>query len=186
MGDQQIGGRIDAIIARSSARQRQSSRAPKRPRTGVAVLTCMDARLDVHRILALEAGDAHVIRNAGGSVTDDVILALAVSQCLLHTREILVMHHLDCAAGQLAGDELAVAVERDTGSRPTWCFEACPDPVLRVWEAVRALAFDPYLSHTEVVRGVLYDEQADRVTNVCHLDRNVASSILYPSSREAD
>jgi carbonic anhydrase len=168
MDDQQISRRIDAIIARSGARRRRSSQAPRRPRTGVAVLTCMDARLDVHRILALEEGDAHVIRNAGGSVTGDVILALAVSQRLLHTREILVMQHLDCAAGQLAGDELVAAVERDTGSRPAWCFEACPDPAARVRKAVRALASEPHLCHTEVVRGVLYDEQADGLTDVCH------------------
>jgi carbonic anhydrase len=171
MNNHANGGRIDAILARSGTRQRRTSPAPKHPRTGVAVLTCMDARLDAHRILALEEGDAHVIRNAGGAVTDDVILALAVSQRLLDTREILVMQHLDCAAGRLRGDELAAAVQTDTGRWPPWSFEACPDPALRVWEAVRALACDPYLSQTELVRGVLYDEQADRLTDVCRASR---------------
>jgi carbonic anhydrase len=128
----------------------------------------MDARLDVHRILGLAEGDAHVIRNAGGSVTDEVILGLAVSQRMLDTREVLVMHHLDCAMLHVRHDELAVAVERDTGRRPPWRFHTCSDPSLRVREAVRLLASDPYLAHTELVRGVLFDEQADTLTNVCH------------------
>jgi carbonic anhydrase len=128
----------------------------------------MDARLDVYRILGLAEGDAHVIRNAGGTVTEDVTLALAVSQRLLGTREILVMHHLDCAMRHVRDDELAAAVERDTGRRPRWRFTTCSDPVRRVSEAVRLLAGDPCLPHTELVRGVLYDEQADALTEVCH------------------
>jgi carbonic anhydrase len=129
----------------------------------------MDARLDVHRILALEEGDAHIIRNGGGVVTDDVMHALVVSQRLFGTREILVMHHHDCAAGTMHADELAEAVERDTGRRPPWHFEARPDAALRVWEAVRSLSFAPYLAHTELVRGVVYDEQADDVSVVCEV-----------------
>jgi carbonic anhydrase len=169
MSNQQTGGRIGAILAHSSLRPRQASQASKTPRTGVAVVTCMDARLDVHRILALEEGDAHVIRNAGGAITDDAVLSLVVSQRVLQTREILVMHHVDCAAAGLSADELSAAVERDTGRRPPWRFQACPDPKLRLWQAVRALAYDPYLSHTELVRGVLYDEQADDLTVVCEV-----------------
>jgi carbonic anhydrase len=145
----------------------------------------MDARLDVNRILSLEEGDAHVIRNAGGTVTDDVILALAVSQRLLHTRQVLVMHHLDCAAGHVRGEELAAAVERDAGTRPPWCFDASPDPVLRVWEAVRALAFDPYLPHTELVRGVLYDEHADSLTDVCSASRGAATAAPHGAATAA-
>jgi carbonic anhydrase len=129
----------------------------------------MDARLDVHRILGLDEGDAHIIRNAGGAVTDDVVFALVVSQRLLGTREILVMHHRDCAAGALEAEELATAVEKDTGHRPPWRFEARPDAALRVWEAVRALSFAPYLVDTELVRGVLYDEHTDDLTAVCEV-----------------
>jgi carbonic anhydrase len=162
-----MSGRIDAILARRSGRQRRSSEAPKRPRTGVAILSCMDARLDVHRILGLAEGDAHVIRNAGGTVTEDVILGLAVSQLLLGTREILVMHHRDCAMCHVRDDELAAAVERYTGQRPPWRFETCSDPVLRLKQAVRLLAGDPHLPHTEIVRGFLYDERADTLTEVC-------------------
>jgi carbonic anhydrase len=141
----------------------------------------MDARLDVHRILGLTEGDAHVIRNAGGSVTDEVILGLAVSQRMLDTREVLVMHHMDCAMLHLRDDELAAAVQRDTGHRPPWQFHTCSDPSLRVWEAVRRLASDPYLAHTELVRGVLFDEPADTLTNVCHAHPHLAEAVATVS-----
>jgi carbonic anhydrase len=100
-------------------------------------------------------------------VTEDVTVALAVSQRLLGTREILVMHHMDCAMRRVRDVELAAAVERDTGRRPPWRFMTGSDPVMRVWETVRLLAYDPYLPHTELVRGVLYDERADALTDVC-------------------
>ena len=112
------------------------------PSKHVAIVACMDARLDVHRILALVEGEAHIIRNAGGIPTDDVLLSLAVSQRLLGTREILVMHHVDCYAG---------------------------NAVLRVLQAAHTIAHDPYLVDTELVRGVLYDEQVDDLTIVCDL-----------------
>src|ERR1700712_1483912 len=162
-----MSGRIDTLLSHHSGDPRRSSLPPKRPRTGVAVLSCMDSRLDLHRILGLEEGDAHIVRNAGGAVTEDVILALAVSQRLLETREILVVHHVDCAMRHIHGDELAAAVERETGQRPPWRFKAGPDPPERLAEAVRLLAASPLLPDTEVVRGVLYDEVADALTDVC-------------------
>src|ERR1700694_1842282 len=131
-----MSGRIEGILARRRRAQQRSSQATSRPRTGVAVLSCMDARLDVYRILGLAEGEAHVIRNAGGTVTEDVTVALAVSQRLLGTREILVMHHLDCAMRHVRDDELADAVERVSGQRPPWLFTTCPDPILRLQEAV--------------------------------------------------
>jgi carbonic anhydrase len=157
--------RIDTLLSHGGGDPRRSGAPPKRPRTGVAVLSCMDARLDLHRILGLEEGDVHIVRNAGGAVTDDVILAFAVSQRLLDTREILVLHHVDCAMRHVHGDELAAAVERDTGRRPPWRFTACPDPLERLSEAVRQIAGCPHLTDTEVVRGVLYDEAADTLTH---------------------
>src|ERR1700737_2745934 len=117
--------------------------------------------------LGLAEGEAHVIRNAGATVTEDVLVALAVSQRLLGTREILVMHHLDCAMSRVRDDELTAAVERDTGRRPPWRFTTCADPVRRVLEAVRLLALDPFPPHTEPVRGVLCNERADTLTEVC-------------------
>ena len=163
-----MSGRIEAMLARRSGAQRRSIPATSRPLTGVAVLSCMDARIDVYRILGLAEGEAHVIRNAGAIITEDVTVALAVSQRLLDTREILVMHHLDCAMGHVNDEDLIDAVERDTGQRPPWRFTTCLDPVSRVREAVRLLAVDPFLPHTELIRGVLYDERADALTQVCH------------------
>jgi carbonic anhydrase len=159
------GGRIETILARRR-RPRRSEVGPRRPRTAVAVVSCMDARLDVYRILGLAEGDAHVIRNAGGTITEDVILGLAVSQRLLGTREILVMHHVDCAMRHLRDDELVAAVQRDTGERPAWRFETCSDPALRIAAAVALLACDRRLTHTQSVRGVLYDEATDSLREV--------------------
>lgn len=161
-----IGGRIEALLDCRGREPRRSTEPPKQPRTGVVVLSCMDARLDLHRILAVAEGDVHIIRNAGGTVTDDVILSLAVSQRLLGTREILVLHHVDCAMRQVRDDELVAAVERDTGRRPRWRFTTCHDPVERVSEAVRLLTVSPDLPDTEMVRGFLYDEAADTLTEV--------------------
>jgi hypothetical protein len=89
------------------------------------------------------------------------------------------MHHVDCAMRHVRDDELVAAVERDTGHRPPWRFQTCSDPVLRVWEAVRLLACDPYLGHTELVRGVLYDERADALTDVCHASGQATSSVAH-------
>lgn len=159
-------GRIEAVLTRRSWQRPVTSGEPRRPRTGVAVVCCMDARIDVYRLLGLCVGDAHVIRNAGGIVTDDVTFALAVSQRLLGTREILIIHHLDCSTRALRGAELAAAVERDTGRRPPWRLTTCSDPVLGVKAAVRRLESNPYLPHTELVRGFLYDERAGTLTEV--------------------
>jgi carbonic anhydrase len=162
-----MSGRIDLLLGQRNGDPKRAPEAPKRPRTGIAVLSCMDARLDLHRILGLQEGDAHILRNAGGAVSDDVILALAVSQRLLDTREILVLHHVDCAMLHVHGDELAAAVQRDTGQRPPWQFTAVSDAVERLVDAVQLLASSPHLPDTELVRGILYDETADTLTDVC-------------------
>ena len=167
MRTEPMNQRIASILARRDGRERRPVEATSRPATGVAVVTCMDARLDVYRILALSEGDAHVIRNAGGIITAEVTMSLAVSQRLMGTREILVLHHLDCAMRNVDDNELADGVQRDTGRRPPWAFTTSPDPRMRIWEAVRQLASDPFLHHTELVRGVLYDERADTIAEVC-------------------
>jgi len=158
---------IDALLNRRGATARRGRAAPKHPRTGVAVLSCMDTRLDLHRIFGLAEGDAHILRNAGGLVSDEVILALAVSQRLMGTREILVVHHLDCGMRGVHDQELADAVERDTGQRPSWRFTTPSDPRQSLAEAVRLLAASPHLTGTKLVHGVLYDEVTDRVIDEC-------------------
>src|SRR4051794_31180605 len=93
---------------------------PLPPAKGVAVLACMDARINVYGVLGLEEGEAHVIRNAGGVVTDDEIRSLAISQRLLGTREIVLIHHTDCGMLTFTDEEFKAAIERDTGRRPSW------------------------------------------------------------------
>ena len=171
--DGQTNGRIGEIVARRIGRPPRPIEEPARPRTGVAILTCMDARLDVYGILGLTEGDAHVIRNAGAMVTDDVRVALAVSQHLLGSREILVMHHLDCAMRRVHDHELAATVQCESGRRPPWRFTTASDPLARLDEAVRLLAGDPYLPHTEAVCGYLYDERTDALDEVCRSARRV-------------
>ena len=172
--NRQPDGGIAEIVARRDACPPRPIEEPSRPRTGVAVLTCMDARLDVYRILGLTEGDAHVVRNAGATVTDDVRLTLAISQHLLGTRQILVMHHVDCAMRRVHDHELADAVQRDAGKRPPWRFTTVADPVARVDEAVRLLAGDPHLTRTDVVCGYLYDERTDDLREGCRSARRVS------------
>src|SRR6478752_4706433 len=100
---------------------------PLPPAKGVAVVACMDARLDVHDLLGLEEGDAHVIRNAGGVVTDDELRSLAISQRLLGTREIILIHHTDCGMLTFTDDEFRRGIEAETGVKPAWAAEAFTD-----------------------------------------------------------
>src|SRR6266853_4801926 len=101
---------------------------PMPPAKGVAVLACMDARLDVHKILGLHEGDAHVIRNAGGVATDDAIRSLTISQRLLGTTEIILIHHTDCGMVTFTDDAFKSAIEKETGIKPPWSPESFADP----------------------------------------------------------
>jgi carbonic anhydrase len=163
--------RIAAMVADRNRRPSPPGHAPARPRTGVAVVACMDARLDVYRILGLTEGDAHVIRNAGGVVNDDVLLSLAVSQHLMGTREILVLQHVDCAMRRVYDRDLAAVVERDSGHRPSWRFTTATQPRTRLEQAVARIAADPHLPHTELVSGFLYDERTGALDEVCRSAR---------------
>ena len=138
---------------------------PARPARGVAVVACMDARLDVYRLLGLATGDAHVIRNAGGVVTDDVLRSLAISQHVLGTREVLLVHHTRC--GLEGADEAAfmATVERATGRRPEWSMRAFADVEDDVRESVRRVRECPYLVSAEV-RGTIYDVATGRLREI--------------------
>jgi len=111
---------------------------PLPPARRVAVVACMDARLDVHRVLGLAEGDAHVIRNAGGAVTDDVIRSLAISQRLLGTREIVLIHHTDCGMLTFRDDAFRTEIEREVGVRPPWAGGRPPVDRAAAGEPVRA------------------------------------------------
>ena len=130
----------------------------------LAVLTCMDARVDVSALLGLRPGDAHVIRNAGGRATDDARHALALSQAVTGTREIMVIHHTDCLLGRFKQKELADKIAAATGHRFDETFAVFEDPVAAVIEDVGRLRLDLHLAHRDKIRGFIYDMAANMMT----------------------
>ena len=127
------------------------------PGKGVAVVACMDARLNVYGALGLHEGDAHVIRNAGGVVTDDAIRSLVISQRLLGTREIVLIHHSDCGMLTFSDDELKAAIEADTGLRPSFALEAFPDLEADVRQSIARVKANPFIPNKDSVRGFVFD-----------------------------
>jgi carbonic anhydrase len=138
-----------------------------RPTLSVAVVACMDARIDVHAALGLQQGEAHVIRNAGGIVTDDVLRSLLISQRLLGTRTVMLIHHTGCGLQQFTESELAGAVERDTGARPPFALGAFQDLDEDVLRSIRAVVDCPFLPHRDTVRGFVDDVATGRLREVC-------------------
>jgi carbonic anhydrase len=130
---------------------------PLTPARRVAILACMDARLDPYALLGLSEGDAHVIRNAGGIVTDDAVRSLAISQRLLGTEEIMLIHHTDCGMQTFADDEFRSQLHRETGIKPTWTAESFDDLEADVRESVARIKANPFIPRTDVVRGFVYD-----------------------------
>lgn len=131
------------------------------PAKRMAVVTCMDARIDVHRILGLNEGDAHVIRNAGGLATDDAIRSLVLSQRVLSTQEVIVIQHTDCGMLNLPEEELKRDIEREVGSAPAIPFGSFTDLHESVRNAVRTIKNTPFLGG--VVRGLVYDVSTGRL-----------------------
>jgi carbonic anhydrase len=139
---------------------------PTPPARKTAVIACMDARLDVHRILGLEVGDAHVIRNAGGVVTDDAIRSLAISQRLLGTEEIILIHHTDCGMLTFSDDDFRRQIQEDTGIKPSWSAEAFSDLDADVRQSIARIKASPFVPHKEAVRGFVYDVDTGRLNEV--------------------
>lgn len=139
---------------------------PLPPAKNVAVVACMDARIETGRLLGLEEGDAHVIRNAGGVVTDDVIRSLAISQRLLGTTEIVLIHHTDCGMLTFEDDAVKAQIEEDTGLRPAFALEAFPDLESDVRQSVRRIEASPFVPHKDNIRGFVYDVETGRLNEV--------------------
>ncbi|MEU9559941.1 beta-class carbonic anhydrase [Streptomyces fumanus] len=139
---------------------------PLPPSRQLAVVACMDARLNVYALLGLNDGEAHVIRNAGGVVTQDEIRSLAISQRLLGTKEIILIHHTDCGMLTFTDDEFKDAVQKDTGIRPPWAAEAFPDLEEDVRQSVSRIKADPFVVHKDRVRGFVFDVATGRLTEV--------------------
>ncbi len=127
------------------------------PAKRVAVVACMDARLNPHELLGLELGDAHVIRNAGGVVTEDEIRSLAISQRLLGTEEIMLIHHTGCGMLTFTDEEFHDALEQDTGLRPDWSVETFDDLEGNVRESIARIEASPFIPKKDAIRGFVYD-----------------------------
>jgi len=139
---------------------------PMPPSRNVAVVACMDARLNVYAMLGLAEGEAHVIRNAGGVVTEDEIRSLAISQRLLGTSEIILIHHTDCGMLTFTDDEFKRSIQDETGIKPTWAAEAFGDLDEDVRQSIARIKASPFVPHTDAVRGFVFDVATGRLNEV--------------------
>lgn len=148
----------DELLENNRAYAKQfSGPLPLPPSKHVAVVACMDARLDVYRILGLQEGEAHVIRNAGGVVTDDEIRSLAISQRLLGTDEILLIHHTDCGMLTFNDDEFKQRIQAETGLKPHWAVETFGDLDGDVRQSIARIKANPFVPKKDSVRGFVFD-----------------------------
>ncbi|HTU88251.1 MAG TPA: carbonic anhydrase, partial [Solirubrobacteraceae bacterium] len=158
----------DELLANNEAYAASFDNAdlPIPPARKVAVVACMDARLNVYAALGLQEGDAHVIRNAGGVVTDDAIRSLAISQRLLGTEEIILIHHTGCGMLTFSDDEFRQSIERDSGIRPAWAAEAFEDLEGDVRQSIARVKASPFLPRKDAVRGFVYEVETGRLREV--------------------
>lgn len=158
---------IDELLANNERyAEAVTTLLPAPPSKRVAVLACMDARLDIYRLLGLEIGEAHVIRNAGGVVTEDVERSLAISQRLLGTREIAVIHHSECGMLGFDDDAFKARITEETGAEPPWPSQSLSDLDADVHESVEKLRRSPYLAHTDLIRGFVAEIATGRLREV--------------------
>jgi carbonic anhydrase len=159
---------IDEFLASNEAYARgfEKGGLAMPPLKQIAVVACMDARLESGAMLGLEEGDAHVIRNAGVVVTDDVIRSLTISQRLLGTREIMVIHHTDCGMLTFRDDDLKAKIAEETGFKPPFALEAFSDVDEDVRQSVARIQASPYIPHKEWVRGFVYEVESGRLREV--------------------
>ena len=139
---------------------------PLPPSKHVAVVACMDARLNVYGILGLNDGEAHVIRNAGGVITDDEIRSLTISQRLLGTQEIILIHHTDCGMLTFTDDDFKASIQQDTGIKPEWAAEAFPDLDEDVRQSINRIKASPFIPHKDSVRGFVFDVATGKLNEV--------------------
>jgi carbonic anhydrase len=139
---------------------------PLPPSRHVAVVACMDARLNVYGILGLNDGEAHVIRNAGGVITDDEIRSLTISQRLLGTQEIILIHHTDCGMLTFTDDDFKASIQQDTGIKPEWAAEAFSDLDEDVRQSINRIKASPFIPHKDSVRGFVFDVATGKLNEV--------------------
>jgi carbonic anhydrase len=139
---------------------------PMPPGKKLAVLACMDARLNVYGALGLQEGDAHVIRNAGGVVTDDEIRSLAISQRLLGTEEIILIHHTDCGMLTFTDDAFKASIQEETGIKPEWAAESFDDIDADVRQSIARIKASPFIPKKDSVRGFVFEVETGRLREV--------------------
>ena len=144
----------------------ESGELPLPPAKGIAIVACMDARLNVYGLLGLREGDAHVIRNAGGVVTDDEIRSLSISQRLLGTEEIVLIHHTDCGMLTFTDDEFKRSVQDDTGIKPEWAAEAFSDLDEDVRQSIARIQASPFIPNKDSIRGFVYEVETGKLREV--------------------
>lgn len=167
-GTSNATGSIDELIANNRA---FAEKLPERhlsvePSRHLAIVTCMDSRLDVFAALGLEDGEAHVLRNAGGVITDDVIRSLAVSQRRLNTREIMLIHHSNCGMQTVTDDGFRAELQEATGVAPAFAIESFTDLDADVRQSVLRVRRSPFILHRDAVRGFVYDVDTHRLREV--------------------
>lgn len=151
---------------RAYAQQFDQPGLPAPPSHKVAVVACMDARLDAYRLLGLDLGQAHVIRNAGGVVSDDVIRSLVISQRLLGTEAIMLIHHTGCGMLSFRDDPIKAEIESDTGIRPAFALEAFTDLETDLRQSLRRIKTSPFIKHKEATRAFVYDVETGRLNEI--------------------
>jgi carbonic anhydrase len=159
---------IDELLAnnRTFADALPAAHLDVRPRRKLAIVTCMDSRLDVFSALGLKDGEAHILRNAGGVITDDVIRSLAVSQRRLGTREVMLIHHTDCGMLALSDDGFRAELLADTGVAPAFAIESFSDVDADVRQSILRVRRSAFVPHRELVRGFVYDVDSHRLREV--------------------
>jgi carbonic anhydrase len=158
----------DDLLQRNEAyaRERATGALPMPPARHLAVVACMDARLNLYGLLGLEEGEAHVIRNAGGVVTDDVVRSLLISQRLLGTQEIVLIHHTDCGMLTFKDDDVKDTVQSDTGLKPPFALEAFADLETDVRQSIARIKASPFVPNKTSVRGFVFDVATGRLNEV--------------------
>jgi len=159
---------IDELVDNAEAYAERFDRGdlPLPPAKRIAVVACMDARLNPYGLLGLREGDAHVIRNAGGVITDDEIRSLAISQRLLGTEEIMLIHHTDCGMLTFADDDFRRQVQDDTGIKPEWAAETFVDVDEDVRQSIARIEASPFIPRKDQIRGFVYDVHTGRLREV--------------------
>jgi carbonic anhydrase len=159
---------IDELVANNEAYAEQFDKGdlPLPPGRKLAIVACMDARLSPYALLGLKEGDAHVIRNAGGVITDDEIRSLAISQRLLGTEEIMLIHHTDCGMLTFNDDDFKHQIEEDTGIKPPWAAEAFSDLNQDVRQSLARIKASPFIPKKDKVRGFVYEVETGRLREV--------------------